>query len=138
MDYGFPGAHNLIMQFKGEGDGSPEVGLSLWDTDGQKGFYSAGDAMDHERFLAPAPERQWHDVAMRIRASDDGSGFYRVFLDGQLVDARSHVSTIPPGRRSAYIKLGLYRNARELQGNSSILIDSVALGQTRQSVAPGA
>lgn len=137
MDYGHPGAHNLIMQFKGEGDGSPELGLSLWDVDGKRGFYSAGDAMNHERFLAPAPERQWHDVAILIGASNDGAGFYRVFLDGRLLEARSHVSTIPPGRRSAYIKLGLYRNARELQGDSSLLIDSVALGNTRESVKPG-
>jgi hypothetical protein len=137
MVYGHPGAHNLIMQFKGEGDGSPALGLSLWDVNGRRGFYSAGDAMDHERFLAPAPERRWHDVAIGIGASNSDSGFYRVYLDGQLVDERSGVSTIPPGRDSAYIKLGLYRNARELQGTSALLIDSVALGQTRESVQPG-
>nr|MBA3866892.1 hypothetical protein [Solirubrobacterales bacterium] len=31
MVYGHPGAHNLIMQFKSDGEGSPNFGLQLWD-----------------------------------------------------------------------------------------------------------
>ncbi|HEX8753252.1 MAG TPA: heparin lyase I family protein, partial [Solirubrobacterales bacterium] len=37
MTWGHPGAHNLIMQFKSEGEGSPAFGLDLWDYAGDNG-----------------------------------------------------------------------------------------------------
>ena len=116
MVYGHPGAHNLIMQFKSDGEGSPNFGLQLWDYEGDdgisggKGLWSHGDAMGGDRFLAPVSEHAWHDVAIHFRASSHDDGFYEVFLDGSLIDSRSGVSMIVPGRSSAYIKTGLYRN----------------------------
>ena len=140
MVYGKPGAHNLFMQFKGESDGSPNFGLQLWDYAGQKGLWSAGTAMQigrsGERFLAPVSERQWHDVAIHFRASSSGGGFYEIYLDGSLVDARSGVSMIPAGDSAAYIKNGLYRNGGVIPGTSEIDLDSAKLGTSQDAVAP--
>jgi Polysaccharide lyase len=142
MVYGGPGAHNLIMQFKSDGDGSPDFGLQLWDYNGDdgrsggRGLWSHGDAMDGDRFLAPVPEQVWHDVAIHFKASSVGAGFYEVYLDGELVDARSEVSMIVPGRSYAYIKDGLYRNGTEIPGTSEIRLDAARLGTTRESVLP--
>ena len=140
MVYGKPGAHNLFMQFKGESEGSPNFGLQLWDYDGQKGLWSAGTAMQigssGERFLAPVSERQWHDVAIHFKASSSGGGFYEIYLDGSLIDARSGVSMIPAGDSAAYIKNGLYRNGGEIPGTSEIDLDSAKLGTSQAAVQP--
>jgi hypothetical protein len=140
MVYGKPGAHNLFMQFKGESDGSPNFGLQLWDYAGEKGLWSGGTAMQigksGERFLAPVSERQWHDIAIHFKASSNGGGFYELYLDGVLVDARSGVSMIPAGDSAAYIKNGLYRNGDEIPGTSEIDFDAAKLGTTQAAVAP--
>jgi polysaccharide lyase-like protein len=144
MVYGEPGAHNLIMQFKSADSGSPAFGLQLWDYVGDhgeyasnpKGLWSAGTAMGGDRFLAPAPEQVWHDVAIHFRASSVGAGFYEVYLDGALVDSRGGVSMIVPGAPYAYIKDGLYRNGTEIPGTSEIRLDAAKLGDTMASVRP--
>ena len=140
MIYGHPGAHNLIMQFKSNGEGSPNFGLQLWDFNGERGLWSAGSAMQvgdsGERFLAPVAEDVWHDVQIHFKASSRGAGFYEVFLDGTLVDSQSGVSMIVPGRTSAYIKDGLYRNGEEIPGTSDLRLDAAKLGETRESVLP--
>ena len=145
MVYGEPGAHNLIMQFKGDDDGSPAFGLQLWDYEGDdgeyadnpKGLWSHGPAMEGDRFLAPVAEHQWHDVAMHFKASGSGDGFYELYLDGQLIDARSGVSMIASGASMAYIKDGLYRNGGEIPGNSEIHLDAAHLGHSSSDVAVG-
>jgi hypothetical protein len=144
MVYGRPGAHNLIMQFKGDDDGSPAFGLQLWDYEGDdeeyednpRGLWSHGPAMDGDRFLALAPERAWHDVVIHFRASSTGAGFYEVYLDGGLVDSRSGVSMIADGADYAYIKNGLYRNGDEIPGDAEIRLDAARLGPSLSSVAP--
>jgi hypothetical protein len=144
MTYGGPGAHNTIMQFKGDDDGSPAFALQLWDYEGDdgeyadnpKGLWSGGEAMGGDRFLAPAAERQWHDVAIHFKASAAGAGFYEVYLDGKLVDSRSGVSTLINGAGYAYIKNGLYRNGGEIPGNSEIRLDAARLGTSLSSVSP--
>jgi hypothetical protein len=144
MVYGHPGAHNLIMQFKGEGEGSPAFGLQLWDYEGDdgeyednpRGLWSHGPSMDGDRFLAPVPEQTWHDVAIHFRASSSGAGFYEVYLDGNLIDSRSGVSMIADGASYAYIKDGLYRNGDEIPGNSEIRLDAARLGSSQSSVSP--
>jgi hypothetical protein len=137
MVYGRPGAHNVIMQFKSDGEGSPNFDLSLWDYQGQKGLWSEGDAMGGNRFLAPATERQWHDVVVHFKASRQDAGFYEVYLDGALIDARSGVSMIRPDRTYGYIKNGLYRNGDEIPGTSELRLDAARLGTTASSVAAG-
>jgi len=75
MVYGEPGAHNLIMQFKGDDDGSPAFGLQLWDYEGDdgeyadnpKGLWSHGPSMDGDRFLAPVSEGAWHDIVIHFK-----------------------------------------------------------------------
>ncbi|MGV1048486.1 MAG: heparin lyase I family protein [Solirubrobacterales bacterium] len=139
MVYGRPGAHNLIMQFKSEGTGSPNFGLQLWDVDGNRGLWTGGPSqeVDHggERFLAPFSPQHWHRIEIHFRASSQREGFYQVFLDGRLVDRHRDVSMIVPRHESAYIKTGLYRNGGEIPGKSVLLLDSVKLGPTRVSVA---
>jgi len=142
MVWGEPGAHNLFMQFKSDGEGSPNFGLDLWDYEGDdgesggKGLWTEGDAMDGNRFLAPLDEGSWYDIAVHFRASSHGDGFYEVYLDGNLVDARSGVSMIVPGHSYGYIKNGLYRNGETAPGTSELLLDSAKLGTTQQAVTP--
>ena len=144
MIYGGPGAHNLIMQFKSEGQGSPAFGLQLWDYEGDhgeyasnpRGLWSHGPAMGGDRFLAPAPEHAWHDVVIHFKASSVDAGFYEVYLDGNPIDSRSGVSMIVPGKTYAYIKDGLYRNGEEIPGTSEIRLDAAKLGDTMASVLP--
>ncbi len=145
MVYGEPGAHNLIMQFKGDDDGSPNFGLQLWDYEGDdgeyednpKGLWSHGPSMDGDRFLAPVPEHTWHDVTIHFKASGADAGFYELYLNGQRIDSGSGVSMIAPGASYAYIKDGLYRNGGETPGASSIRLDAAKLGKTWDSVQPG-
>jgi Polysaccharide lyase len=143
MVYGRPGAHNLIMQFKSDGQGSPNFGLQLWDYEGDdgesggKGLWSHSGAMGGDRFLSPLSERAWHDIAIHFKASNRGDGFYEVFLDGELIDARSGVSMIRPDRSFGYIKTGLYRNGETAPGTSELRVDSARLGTSATSVQPG-
>jgi Polysaccharide lyase len=145
MVYGHPGAHNLIMQFKGDDEGSPAFGLQLWDYEGDHGEYSAdpkglwshGTAMGGDRFLALAPEHEWHDVVIHFKVSRVGAGFYQVYLDGKLVDSREHISLLAPEATLGYIKNGLYRNGAEIPGTSEIRLDDAKLGATYSAVAAG-
>jgi len=145
MVYGEPGAHNLIMQFKGDDDGSPAFGLGLWDYEGDdgeyegnsKGLWSHGLAMDGDRFLAPLSEHAWHDIGIHFKASGHGDGFYELYLDGGLVDSRSGASMIAAGASYAYIKNGLYRNGGNIPGTSEIRIDASRLGHSWSDVAVG-
>ncbi len=142
MVYGRPGAHNLIMQFKSADSGSPNFGLQLWDYEGDgghgggKGLWSHGPAMGGDRFLAPIAEEAWHDLIIHFKASSVGAGFYELYLDRELIDARSGVSMIVPGAPYAYIKDGLYRNGEEIPGTSEIRLDAAKLGETLESVLP--
>jgi hypothetical protein len=143
MVYGEPGAHNLIMQFKSDGEGSPNFGLQLWDYEGDdgesggRGLWSHSGAMGGDRFLAPVSEDAWHDVAIHFKASSSGDGFYEVYLDSRLIDARDDVSMIVPGHDSAYIKTGIYRNGETASGTSELLVDAAKLGRSAFSVLPG-
>jgi hypothetical protein len=143
MVYGRPGGHNLIFQLKGDDDGSPFIGLQLWDYEGDdgesggRGLWSHGDGMNGDRFLAPVVEQQWHDVVVHFRASGAGAGLYEVYFDGALVDAGSGVNTIPDAAQEIYIKNGLYRNPDEVSGTSAMRLDAAKLGPTLASVLPG-
>jgi hypothetical protein len=145
MVYGEPGAHNLIMQFKGDDDGSPAFGLQLWDYEGDdgeyadnpKGLWSHGPSMDGDRFLAPVGEHEWHDVVIHFKASAVGAGFYELYLDGNPIDSRSGVSMIADGAEYAYIKDGLYRNGDEIPGTSEMHLDAARLGHSLADVTTG-
>jgi len=145
MVYGEPGAHNLIMQFKGNDDGSPAFGLQLWNYEGDdgeyadnpKGLWSSGPAMDGDRFLAPVAEQAWHDVVVHFKASGAGDGFYELYLDGNPIDSRSGVSMIADGASFAYVKDGLYRNGDAIPGSSEIRLDAARLGHSAADVAIG-
>lgn len=138
MIYGKPGGHNIIMQFKSDGEGSPEFALQLWNVGGEKGLWTGGPAQEvkggGERFLAPVSEGQWHDIVIHFVASEAGKGSYETFLDGIKVDSAPGINMIVPGTKSAYIKNGLYRNNETVTGTSELLIDNARLGKTLASV----
>ena len=91
---------------------------------------------EEHRFLAPISEHAWHEVQIHFKASSTGHGFYELFLDGQLLETRTNISMILPGRRSAYIKNGLYRNGSVCSGTSELLLDDASLGSSQASVTP--
>jgi hypothetical protein len=143
MQYGRPGAHNLIMQLKSDNEGSPRLGLMLWDYAGDdghsggRGLWSHGEAMGGDRFLAQFPERQWHDLIVGVHVSSSGDGWYRVYLDNRLVDERNGANVLRSGAQSGYLKVGLYRNGAEIPGPSELRFDSARLGTSLESVASG-
>jgi hypothetical protein len=137
MVYGTPGADNLLMQLRSDGSDSRVFGLQLWDypvENGGRGLWSSGEAVNGDRFLGDATERTWHDVVIHFKASNQGAGSYEVYLDGQLVDARSEVSLIAPGSDFAQIEVGLFRDGDLVQGTSEIRIDAARFGGTLESV----
>jgi hypothetical protein len=141
MAYGEPGADNLILRLQSDGTESLTFGLELWDPAGgalgeERGLWSAGEAVGGDRFLGPASERAWHDVIVHFRASSQGEGFYAVYLDGELVDARDGVSLIAPGSDHTQIEVGLFRDGEHVQGTSEIRLDAAKLGDTLESVLP--
>jgi len=136
MQYGRPGAHNLITQLKSDGDGSPAFGLALWDFEGKRGLWSHGSAAGGDHFLAPIAHDAWNDVVVHFKASRTGQGFYEIFLNGQLIDSRQGINTILPDRTSAYLKTGLYRNGGQIPGISELRYDSLSLGTTAAQVTP--
>lgn len=131
MAWGRPGAHNLFMQFRPNGDGSPNLALGLWDYQGERGLWTEGPATGGGHFLAPLTLRAWHRMEIHFRASGHGRGYYRLYLDGTLVDGRTGVNTIVPGNAYGYIKNGLYRNGEAIHGKSVLLLDSVELSAQR-------
>lgn len=135
MQWGRPGAHNLITQFKSDGEGSPKFGLQLWNYRGKRGLWSHGRAMGGDRFLAPVRRGGWNDVVVHFQASQNGTGFYEVYLNGELIDRRDDVSLIRHDRSLFYIKAGLYRNGGEIPGDSVLRLDGVRLGATMKQVS---
>lgn len=137
MTYGEPGVDNAILRLKSDASESPAFGLQLWDsTLGERGLWSSGDAVGGDRFLAPVEEQVWHDAIVHFRASSLDTGFYAVYLDGELVDARDTVSVIAPGSTYAQIEVGLYRDGAQVPGTSEIRVDAARLGLMLESVQP--
>ncbi len=141
MVYGELGVDNAILRLKSDASETPAFGLQLWGPavggqDGERGLWSSGEAVGGDRFLAAVPEREWHDAIIHFRASSQGVGFYAVYIDGELVDARDAVSVIAPGSSYAQIEVGLYRSGGEVPGTSEIRIDAAKLGPTMESVQP--
>lgn len=130
MTYGRPGAHNLVMQLKSDGEGGPNFGLQLWDYQGKRGLWSHGGAMGGDRFLHAVDHSAWHDVVIHFKASSTGAGFYKLYLNGELIDSRGDVSTIVPGHSFVYVKNGLYRNGGTIPGTSEIRLDAGRLGSS--------
>lgn len=135
MNFASPRYWNLIMQLKGEGEGSPNFALQVSGEGDERGIWTSGAAMGHSRFLAPLGLRQWHRIELHFRASNNGVGFYQLYLDGRLIDQRRNVDTIPWYRDRAYLKLGIYRDGDHLDTSSTTLVDDVRLGRTRAAVA---
>jgi hypothetical protein len=134
MTYGKPGAHNLIFQFKSNNEGSPRFGLQLWDYRGHRGLWTHGEAMGGDRFLVPIEAGRWYDVAMHFEVSSRNTGFYRVHVNGTLVDAANEVSLLREEAAFGYIKNGIYRNPETIPGTSEIRLDSAILGTSLEEV----
>ncbi len=93
--------------------------------------------MGGDRFLALAAERTWHDVAIHLKVSRVGNGFYEVYLDGKLVDSRTNTSLLVPESSYGYVKNGLYRNGTNIPGTSELRLDAAKLGTSLRAVQPG-
>jgi hypothetical protein len=134
--YEAPGVENLIVRFTSAAGGQPSFGLQLWD-DGSGdagGLWSSGDAMGGERFLAPVVEGEPHEVVVYFMASSKADGFYLLFLDGQLIDARTGVSLIDPGSSSAQIDVGLFRGGEQAFEIPGLRLGPAELSDTLESV----
>jgi Polysaccharide lyase len=133
MDWGHPGAHNIIWQLhqRGVGNtGSPPLALALLRFHGHRGLWSESAARRVDRFLRPIRLHRWYDVTLRFVVSSHRKGSYRVWLDRRPVDAGSRMDTLLPGFRNCMIQTGLYRNANVLRGASEIRLDAARLGST--------
>jgi hypothetical protein len=133
MAFGEPEADNVMVEFTDEAGESRTFGLQLWQLaigDPQslgRGVWASGEAMGGNRFLSPLTERAWHDVEIDFKASAQGEGFYAVFLDNELIDARAGVSLIPSGSGAAQIGVGLRRDPTRVQGSSEIRFGPASL-----------
>jgi hypothetical protein len=141
MAYGEPGVENLLLRFRSDTGEHLMLGLELWEPGerglaGERGLWASGEAAGGDRFLAPVSEGEWHDVVVHFRASSGVDGFYAVYIDGALADARQGVSLIAPGSALTQIDVGLFRDEQRLQGTSEIRLDAVRLGDTLESVLP--
>ncbi len=132
MAFGEPEADNVMVEFNDEAGEGRTFGLQLWQLaigDPQflgRGLWSSGEAMGGNRFLSQLTERAWHNVEIDFRASAQGEGFYAVFLDDVLIDARAGVSLIP-GSGAAQIGVGLLRDPTRVQGSSEIRFGPASL-----------
>jgi hypothetical protein len=133
MAFGEPGVDNVMVEFTDETGEVRSFGLQLWqdaigDPEGLgRGLWASGDAAAGDRFLSSLTERAWHDVVIDFRASAEGSGFYAVFLDGEMVDVRGGVSLIPSGSLAAQIGIGLVRDPTRVQGSSELRLGPASL-----------
>jgi len=135
-----PGTENLIMQFSSDADDAHSFDLQLWEDPDfglvSRGLWSSGEAVGGDRFLGPVEEGVWHDVFVPFEASGQDAGFYEVYLDGQLVDARSGVSLIASGSDHAQIEVGLFRDGGPVEGTSEIRIDEARLSESLEPALP--
>lgn len=142
MAYGEPGADNRIMRLRSDGVEEPAFGLQLWDDveadpeGGLRGIWASGEEMGGDRFLAPVSEGAWHTAVVHFLASSQGTGFYEVYLDGVLIDARNGASLIVPGSEFAQLELGLFRDPDLVQGSSEVRFNAVKLGESLDSLQP--
>lgn len=135
-----PGTDNLIVQFRSDASDARSLDLQLWENADfgaiSRGLWSSGEAVGGDRFLAPLAEDVWHDAIVHFKASGEGAGFYEIYLDGQLVDARTGVSLIAPDSSYAQVELGLFRDGAPVAETSEVLIDEARLGESLESVLP--
>jgi len=140
MAFAEPGTDNLIVRFASDASDARSFDLQLWEDPDlgllSRGLWSSGEAVGGNRFLAPVAEEVWHDAIVHFKASAQGAGFYEIYVDGQLVDARTGVSLIAPDSSYAQIEVGLFRDGAPVTGTSEIRIDEARLGESLESVLP--
>jgi hypothetical protein len=133
MTYGEPEADNVMVEFTDEAGENRTFGLQLWQAaigDPQslgRGLWASGEAMGGDRLLASPTEAAWHELEIDFRASAQGDGFYALFLDDELVDARTGVSLIPGGSTAAQIAIGLLRDSTVVRGASELRLGPATL-----------
>jgi hypothetical protein len=123
------GNENLLLRIVGEAGGAPTLGLQLWEwSDGEwfepplRGLWASGAAAGGDRFLTALGEAEWHRADLDFRASSSGDGRYLLLLDGTPVDERDGVSLIEAGSAGAEVGVGLFRDGRQVPGDSGITI----------------
>jgi hypothetical protein len=135
--YRTPGADNSIVRFESELGEHTSFALQLWDdgSDSRRGLWSSGEAMDGELFLSPPADGVWHEIALAFQASST-DGFYLLFLDGLLIDARAGIALIAPGSGCTRIDVGLSRDGEPPVGVADVFVGPVLLSDSLESVLP--
>ncbi|KAI4870887.1 polysaccharide lyase family 20 protein [Hypoxylon rubiginosum] len=89
----------------------------------------------------------WHRVVLQARWASDGSGYYKVWLDGEEALERSGIATTYGDAQKKYgfeFRAGLYANGwhddKKMeggQGTRQLWIDEVGIGNTYEDADPG-
>ncbi|KAL5333605.1 polysaccharide lyase [Aspergillus crustosus] len=92
------------------------------------GYVSAGD---------------WHRIVLQVSWQSDGSGFFKVWLDGEKLHQSEGISTTIDDDREFEFRVGLYANSwhddgylEGEQGERSIWYDEIAAGTTFADADP--
>jgi hypothetical protein len=94
--------------------------------------------------LGPVSAGVWHKIVIQANWKDDGTGFYKMWFDGQRVVAEFDISTTLTDPREFQFHVGLYANGWfDNQTNMSpgqtvrqVWFDEIAMGTTFADVDP--
>ncbi|SEM54827.1 Polysaccharide lyase [Stigmatella aurantiaca] len=93
--------------------------------------------------LATVSAGQWHKVVMHVKWASDGTGFYKLWFNGQKVLEQYNLSTTVADDRYFQFRVGLYANGwhdtgymQGSQGTRSIWFDEIGAGTTFADADP--
>lgn len=93
--------------------------------------------------LATVTAGVWHKVIIQSKWASDGTGFYKLWFDGQKVLEKYNISTTVADDRYFQMRVGLYANGWHdngtmygTQGTRSIWFDEIAAGTTFADADP--
>lgn len=93
--------------------------------------------------LATVTAGEWHELVIQAKWESDGTGFYKLWFDGNKVLERYNLSTTVADDRPFQFRVGLYANGwhdsgylQGSQGTRSVWIDEIAVGSSFADVDP--
>lgn len=104
---------------------------------------NCGRNIDTLRNLGQISAGQWHKVIMQVKWASDGSGFFKIWLDGNKVVERYNTATTIDDDSVFQFRVGLYANSwhddgymKGNQGFRQIWYDEIAMGTEFKDVDP--
>ncbi|KHN94222.1 glucuronan lyase A [Metarhizium album ARSEF 1941] len=104
---------------------------------------NCGRNIDTLRNLGQITAGQWHKVIMQVKWASDGSGFFKIWLDGNKVVERYNTATTVDDDSVFQFRVGLYANSwhddgymKGNQGLRQIWYDEIAIGTEFRDVDP--